>query len=224
MRPFAPEESDDILIPSPLIGQHVSNATFSETQAQEAKLIRINYSRSEEWIVLRGNITTGEEGTAVYHVGSGTTKSVGASSDAQTSTKENQRFDLDEIRSVFYSIGEDDDFLLQKEHSEIIAKYIDHRPSWIRDLIFYPQSSIESAFRTLVFIGKGLRSRFDIEALDILCLALSHHAPYLRHGSIMAYLAWDNPAITKILSAHRKSETSPALCRLIDRALQRRSA
>lgn len=221
---FAPEESDDIFNPAPIIGQHASNATFSETQAQESKLISINYLRSNEWVILRRNTTTGEEGTAIYHVGSGTTKSVGVSSDAQTSTKENQRFDLYEIRSVFYSIGEDDDFIQQREHSDIIAKYIDHRPTWIRDLIFYPQSSIESAFRTLVFIGEGLRSRFDMEALDILYLALSHHAPYLRHGSIMAYLAWDNPAIAKILSEHRKSENSPALCRLIDRALQRRSA
>ena len=169
-------------------------------------------------------VFTPVKNTSIFQLGSGTTLSIGVSSDIQTSTRENQRFDLDEIRSVFYSIGEDDDFLLQKEHSEIIAKYLDHRPSWIRDLIFDPQSSIESAFRTLVFIGEGLRSRLEKEALDILCLALSHNAPYLRHGSIMAYLAWDNPAITKILSEHRKSENSPALCRLIDRALKRRSA
>ncbi len=219
-----PEGFDDIFDPFSRIGQHAFNPTFSETQAQESKLIITNYLGSNWWVILSGNTTTGEEGTTICYVGNGTTKSIGVSSDTQTSTKENQRFDLDEIRSVFYSIGEDDDFLLQKEHSEIIAKYLDHRPSWIRDLIFDPQSSIESAFRTLVFIGEGLRSRLEKEALDILCLALSHHAPYLRHGSIMAYLAWDNPAITKILSEHRKSENSPALCRLIDRALKRRSA
>lgn len=233
MRLFAPEEYDVIIGRLSVIGQPAINATSSENLAQEFDLIGAEDSNADKWVICSENTTADDEGTAIftqeqntsiYQLVSGTTISVGVSSDTQTSTKENQRFDLDEIRSVFYSIGEDDDFTQQREHSEIIAKYLDHRPSWIRDLIFNPQSSIESAFRTLVFIGEGLRSRFDREALDILCLALSHHAPYLRHGSIMAYLAWDNPAIKKILSEHRKSETSPALCRLIDRALKRRSA
>ncbi len=233
MRLFAHEEYDVIIGQLSVIGQYAINATFFEDKAQEIDIIDGEYSSADEWVNHSENTTADDEDTAIfgqaknlsiYQLGSGTTISIGISSDTQTSTKENQRFDLDETRSVFYSIGEDDDFILQKEHSDIIAKYLDHRPTWIRDLIFNPQSSIESAFRTLVFIGEGLRSRFDKEALDILCLALSHHAPYLRHGSIMAYLAWDNPAIKKILSEHRKSETSPALCRLIDRALKRRSA
>lgn len=248
MRPFAHKEYD-VIIPFPVFGQHAMSATYSENKVQVVGLSGVRFSRVDEWIILTANATaeyesadifndeskaiftdagiavfTRAQNTAIYQLGSGTIMSIGVSSDTQTGTRENQRFDLDEIRSVFYSIGEDDDFILQKEHSEIIAKYLDYRPSWIRDLIFDPQSSIESAFRTLVFIGESLRSRLGTEALDLLCLALSHPAPYLRHGSIMAYLAWDNPAITKILSEHRKSENSPALCRLIDRALKRRSA
>jgi len=233
MRLFAPEEYDVIIGRLSVIGQPAINATSSENLAQEFDLIGAELSGADEWVIRSENTIADDEGTAIfgqaknpsiYQLGSGTTISIGVSSDTQTSTKENQRFDLDETRSVFYSIGEDDDFILQREHSDIIAKYLDHLPRWIRDLIFNPQSSIESAFRPLVFIGEGLRSRFNMEALDILCLALSHHAPYLRHGSIMAYLAWDDPVIIKILSDHRKSETSPGLCRLIDRVLKRLSA